>query len=194
MADDGVQRSSLAYRKAKADIWAGKVPPKYTRLLPYITGSPVLEIGSAEGVLSLMLARRGAKVTGLELREERHREALRLREHWGVKGTTLFVGDIREHLHLLQGKATLVAVRTMYYLRADAPAVIAYAAAEGVSRVVLCGNGNRAARHSFNPHDTVGYFNRWASVPGMRLLLESAGYTIDTVVAEGDPIVVGIVR
>ena len=47
MADGA--RGSLAYRKARAEIWAGQVPEKYTRLLPYIEGSPILEIGSAEG-------------------------------------------------------------------------------------------------------------------------------------------------
>jgi hypothetical protein len=185
---------SLAYRKAKADIWAGKVPAKYTRLLPYITGSPVLEIGSAEGVLALLLTRRGAKVTGLELREERHREALRLREHWrmsGVPHCRFFVGDIRDHLHLLNNVQTLVAVRTIYYLRADAPGVLACAASTGVRRVVLCGNRNRAAQSEREPTTELGQFNRLASLDGMRELLTGAGYSIDTVVAKGDPIVVG---
>lgn len=188
MGDGG----SLAYRKARADIWAGRVPAKYTRLLPYITGSPVLEMGSAEGVLSLLIAKQGQKVTGLELREERHLEALRLRKHWGVKGATFFVGDIRDNLHLLTGIRTFVAVRAIYYLRNDAGAVLAHCATAGIGRVVLCGNGNRAEQWRTDPLTALGRFNRLASVDGMRDALQGAGYRIETVIAEGDPIVVGV--
>ena len=46
---------SLAFRKNEAAIRRGEVPDKYTRLLPYITGERILEIGSAEGVLALLL-------------------------------------------------------------------------------------------------------------------------------------------
>jgi hypothetical protein len=186
------ERSSLAYRKAKSEIWAGQVPPKYTRLLPYIDGSPILEIGSAEGVLSLMLAQRGAEVTGLELRPERHADAMKLRKQWQVWNCALRVGDIREHLDLLQGVETLIAVRTIYYLREDAPAVIAFAATAGVRKVVLCGNVNRADQSRRFPHSDLGRFNRLASIEGMRDLLTGASYRIGIVVDHGDPIVVGV--
>ena len=190
MGVDALQRSSLAYRKWRSEIWQGRVPEKYTRLLPYIQGSPILELGSAEGVLSLLLAKRGGDVIGLELRPERHEEALRLKRAWS--GRAKFVcGDIREHLHLLQRVETLVAVRAIYYLRNDAPAVMAFAAAAGIRRVVLCGNGNRAARYQHNPHDDLGKFNRLASVEGMSELLARAGYSIAQLVREGDPIVIG---
>lgn len=192
MPDDGMERASLAYRKARTAIWEGQVPEKYTRLLPYIEGSPILEIGSAEGVLALLLAKRGADVTALELREERHHEAMRLRKRWQAYRCALRLGDIREHLDLLKGVETLVAVRAIYYLRSDAPAVIAFAATAGVRRVVLCGNRNRAAQSVAQPESELGRFNRLASVPGMRELLEGAGYRIDKVIAEGDPIVVGL--
>lgn len=192
MPDDGTQRNSLAYRKSKADIWAGKIPAKYTRLLPYIEGTPILEIGSAEGVLALTLAKRGGRVTGLELREERHAEAMRLRTHWRVTGCTLMQGDIRENLDLLRGITTLVAVRAIYYLRADAPGVLASAASAGVGRVVLCGNRSRADQWKRFPDTDLGRFNRLASLEGMRDLLTGAGYRIDTVVDHGDPIVVGV--
>lgn len=194
MPDDGLQPSSLAYRKSRDEIWAGKIPAKYTRLLPYIVGSPVIEMGSAEGVLSLLIAKQGAKVTGLELRQERHQEALRLREHWGVKGCTFFVGDIRENLHLLNGMQTFVAVRAIYYLRNDAGAVLAHCASAGVGRVVLCGNRNRAAQSQREPESDLGRFNRAASLEGMHDLLVGAGYGIETFVRDGDPIIVGFLQ
>jgi hypothetical protein len=189
MADGA--RGSLAYRKARAEIWAGKVPEKYTRLLPYIEGSPILEIGSAEGVLALLLAKRGAEVAGLELRSERHRDALKLKAHWGIERCHFFLGDIRECVDLMAGVETLVAVRTIYYLREDAPAILAFAAHYGIRRVVLCGNRNRALRHEAHPNDEQGRFNKPASIGGMRELLERAGYRVVMIVREGDPIVVG---
>jgi SAM-dependent methyltransferase len=185
-------RSSLGYRKAREEIWAGQVPVKYTRLLPYIEGSPILEIGSAEGVLALMLAKRGAEVTALELRPERHADAMRLRKQWRVWNCALRVGDIRENLDLLQGMKTFVAVRTLYYLRDDAPAVIAFAAQAGVRRVVLSGNSNRARQSATHPESELGRFNRLASVAGMSEVLTGAGFKVVTVVEEGDPIVVGV--
>ena len=191
MGADAVQRSSLAYRKARSEIWQGRIPAKYTRLLPYIEGSPILEVGSAEGVLSLLLAQRGAEVTGLELRPERHAEAMKLRKQWQVWNCALRVGDIREHLELLKGVETLVAVRAIYYLRVDAPAVMAFAATAGVKRVVLCGNGNRAEQWKRFPDSDLGRFNHLASVEGMRSLLMGAGFKVQTVVEHGDPIVVG---
>ncbi len=67
--------------------------------------------------------------------------------------------------------------------------------------VVLCGNQNRAwqyrrAKWSWllgKPIETsnVAKYNFYASIKGMTQLLEGCGYTIETVVADGDPIVVG---
>ena len=172
------------------------MPRKYTRLLPYITGHRILEIGAAEGVLSLLMAERGAHVTALELREERHLEAKALQAHWLADGRhvgacTMRLGDIREHLSLFENVDTLVAVRTVYYLRDEAPRVLEAAYAAGVSSVVLCGNANRAARYRQNPHDELGRFNRLASGEGMEWLLQYAGYQIEKADAVGDPIVVG---
>ena len=63
---------SLAFRKNEAAIFRGDVPQKYLRLLPFIQGNKILEIGSAEGVLSLLLAKQGKEVIALERDEGRH--------------------------------------------------------------------------------------------------------------------------
>ena len=50
------KHGSLEYRKNKDAIKQGQIPSKYTRLLPFIAGDRILELGAAEGVLSLLLA------------------------------------------------------------------------------------------------------------------------------------------
>ena len=199
MPDDTAVPASLAYRKARPAIWAGLVPVKYTRLLEHIRGPRVLEIGAAEGVLSLLLSReqRVDQAVAVELRIDRHEEGLRLRQHWlaehgfDVTRCLMVCADIRERLDLLEGVDTLVAVRAIYYLRDDAPKVLEAAAEAEVPRVVLCGNRGRQEVYRAQPTSELGRFNRYAAVDGMTALLEGAGYRIETIVDEGDPIVVG---
>lgn len=186
---------SLAYRKNEAAIRVGNVPEKYTRIVPYVPGKKVLEIGSAEGVLALLLAKAGKHVTALEKSQERHDDAVRLRECWGmdVNGPRLINGSIAEHPELLVegGFDTLVAVRVIYYL-GDALESVFRLASRHIPNVVLCGNKNRAARwHEGNPDPPLGEMNKYASAVGMAELLERNGYTVTETVLEGDPIVVG---
>ena len=113
---------SLEYRKNKNAIKEGNIPAKYTRLLPFISGDRILELGAAEGVLSLLLAERKHKVYALELRPERHEEAKRLQQLWQSQGRDvssceMVLGDIRQKRELLPKVDTLVAVRSIYYLR-----------------------------------------------------------------------------
>jgi SAM-dependent methyltransferase len=189
--NDAEMTASLAYRKNEAAIIAGDVPVKYTRLLPFITGERILEIGSAEGVLSLLLARQGKQVTALERKAERHEAAQRLRDSWAVKGVRLICGDIRNNLFRFHGIDTLVAVRMIYYLGDELDEVFAEAALK-IPNLVLCGNKNRAQwwRDGIpNRNDRAD--NYYASHEGMTDLLLRHGYRIKTVIEEGDPIVVG---
>lgn len=181
---------SLAYRKNERDILRGDVPEKYTRLLPYITGETVLEIGSAEGVLALLMVRDGKIVTALERQKDRHDQALALRKAWGLDRGLFVNGDISENLHLLEGVDTLVAVRMVYYLRDQLDAVFSEVAAK-VPTVVLCGNKNRAARWRQGIREETKADNYYASQEGMRALLERHGYQVIAEETEGDPIVVG---
>jgi hypothetical protein len=185
--------ASLAYRKNEAAIQRGDVPQKYLRLLPYITGNRILEIGSAEGVLALLLAKQGKDVIALERQPDRHAAALRLQDAWGIEeNSVLFgLGDIRDNLSRLEGIDTLVAVRMIYYLRDDLDTVFAEVAKK-VPNVVLCGNRNRADRFRAGVQDKPdGPRNYYASRDGMKDLLERHGYRIVKEVIEGDEIVVG---
>lgn len=199
MPNDALMAASLAYRKNEAAIIAGDVPAKYLRILPHIRGNRILEIGSAEGVLSLLLARDGygnkQVVIGLEKQPARHASALRLRQEWAgyeFAGEVAFEnGAIQDRLDLLNEIDTLVAVRVIYYLGDDLDLVFEKVARK-VPNVVLCGNGNRANwwRQGIpNRNDRAD--NYYASHEGMTDLLLRHGYRIKTVIEEGDPIVVG---
>jgi hypothetical protein len=191
---------SLAYRNNEREILRGRIPKKYTRILPHIPGERILEIGSAEGVLALCLARAdmGAKkeVIALERRQDRHESALALHSNWArvfkFQCHPAFVcGDIGDHLDLLDGIDTLVAVRMIYYLRERLDEVFAEVARK-VPNIVLCGNRNRADRHALGfPDKPDGPLNLYAGSKGMRELLMRHGYRIASEVTEGDEIVVG---
>jgi SAM-dependent methyltransferase len=187
---------SLAYRKNEVAILRGEVPDKYTRLLPFIPGSRILEIGSAEGVLALLLARQGRHVTALEKSEDRHHAAMKLYAQWaareeGFEAPTFINGDIAENLWTLQSKDTLVAVRMIYYLGDRLDQVFADVA-KHIPAVVLCGNRNRAASwRAGDPATDSKADNYYASREGMTDLLTRHGYRITQTVCEGDEIVVG---
>jgi hypothetical protein len=190
--------ASLAYRKNHDAIWSGDAPFKYQRVLAHVTEGPVLEIGAAEGVLALLMAERGLDVTALELRRERHEAAVALQRHWleldrKVGSASMMLGDIANGLDLLGGFQTLVAVRVIYHLRDRVGEVIGAAHERGVRNVVLCGNRNRAAMFYKNQgvDNSLGRFNYYASVDGMIEALTSAGYKVEDIVEQGDPIVVG---
>jgi hypothetical protein len=185
--------ASLAYRKHEAAILRGDVPDKYLRILHHVPGKKVFEIGSAEGVLSLLLARQGKEVIALERSQERHEAAQRLRDAWGmdVSGPRFICGDIRSNLPRLKGVDTLLAVRVIYYLGKDIDRVFG-AVSQMVPNVVLCGNKNRAARwRAGTPDEPLGEDNRYAASEGMTDLLLRHGYKIKTQVMDGDEIVVG---
>jgi len=190
-------KGSLAYRKNEAAIKRGDVPEKYTRLLPHIPGNRILEIGSAEGVLALLLAREGRHVTAVEKSEERHGAAGQLYGEWLAREmrfhAPVFVNDsIGNRLDLLNGIDTLVAVRSIYYLGDELDRVFSKAAQKKVRNIVLCGNRNRAEgyRRGERATDTKAD-NYYASREGMRDLLIRHGYSIASEVLEGDEIVVG---
>ena len=188
---------SLAYRNNKGAIWQGDIPEKYSRLVELVPGERILELGAAEGVLSLILAQ-SQKVLALELKQSRHEEALRLQASWRQRGLDvdrceMIHGNIAERFDLLDSVDTLVAVRSIYHLREDLDAVFD-AVGQRVPNVVLCGNANRARQYHAAKGRTNGGggdFNYFASVEGMIAVLEARGYTIVRVVAQGDPIVVG---
>lgn len=200
MPEDSVVVKSLAYRKNEDAIWRGKVPDKYARILPHIPGRRIIEIGAAEGVLALLLADRGRWVLAVERREERHNAAVQLQARWAalgrkVDGCKMIKADIIKSPELLQGMDCLVGVRVIYHLREAAKEVIAAASAANVRHVLLCGNKNRAERFNAGaPDEGLGEWNYYSTIKGMSELLKNAGYRIEKIISDGDPIVLGAHR
>ncbi len=196
----GPHMGSLAYRENREAIRNGDVPAKYTRIVPLVPGRRVLEIGAAEGVLSLLLALDKEVVFALDGEEPRHAEALRLQTIWRSRDERfgrceMILGEFRNRLDLLDQVDTLVAVRMIYYLEEDMQQVFEKVA-QKVENVVLCGNAHRAAywaktKGTGLPRRGFGPYDYYASLEGMKSLLEGVGYRITTEVSEGDPIVVG---
>lgn len=189
---------SLAYRTNETAILRGNVPDKYTRILPYIPSGRVFEMGSAEGVLALLLAKQGQAVTAMEKNRDRHNAAQRLFTEWRERRLLPDVFDIgftnggmQDNLDLLPGHDVFVGVRSIYYLRSDIDTVFAEVA-KHIPAVVLCGNKGRARRyHEGNPDHPLDEFNYYAGAAGMKDLLTRHGYRITDEVTEGDAIVVG---
>jgi hypothetical protein len=194
--------ASLAYRKNQSDILRGDVPGKYRDLIQYVPGDRVLEIGSAEGVLALLLAREGKDVTAMERQFSRHQEAIALRDEWlragilpEVARTGHVHGDIVQAIDLIEPDVfdTLVAIRMIYYLGEHLDPVFEQVA-RAIPNVVLCGNGNRAERwRNGIPADDTKADNFYASREGMTELLKRHGYRIvqEGSVNKGDEVVVG---
>ena len=105
----------------------------------------------------------------------------------------MVLGNIKQQLHLLKSVDTLLAVRSIYYLRTDLADVFD-AVGRQLPNVVLCGNRNRARKYAEshgNPDDPLGKDNYFATLEGMTSLLEGCGYAIVASIADGDPIVIG---
>ena len=192
-------KGSLAYRENKEAILRGEIPGKYTRIAQLVPGRRVLEVGAAEGVLALLLAREKEQVYALDRNIDRHEEARRLQAAWRKKGDDvercrMIFGDLRERLDLLTRVDTLVAVRSIYYLRSDLRRVFG-SIGRHVDNVVLCGNAEREADYLQTGGDTgsgLGPHEYYATLEGMTSLLEESGYRIVRTVSDGDPIVVGV--
>ncbi len=149
--------------------------------------------------LALLLAQTKHRVIALEQNRERHEEALTPAK--AVAGNRPRCRPLRDGARgypgtaeLLESVDTLIAVRSIYYLRDTIRPVFA-AVSRHVENVVLCGNKNRARHYhelSGKPDDPRGPFNYFATLERMTSLLGDCGYRIARSVAEGDPIVVGI--
>ena len=192
-------KPSLAFRNSVDKIYQGRVPKKYTRLVPYIQGNTVLEVGAAEGVLSLLLVQDKGRVVGIERNEARFREALKLQQVWKEQGKKVdnchfHNVDIANNLNLLEGIDTFVAIRTIYYFKENMDKIFSEIS-KRCRFIVLGGNKNRAVGYAKGTYiGNVAENNYFASIAGMKEIAAQYGYAIETEISENsgeDPLVVG---
>lgn len=190
-------RGSKEFRLNREKIERGGVPEKYYRILPFVPGDRVLEIGAAEGVLSLLLSEKKQRVVALDHQQERCDDAIALRSKWSAAGfdvdrLEVECGDIRDRSDLLEGMDTLLAVRCIYYLREDIVPLFERFG-EHFEHIVLVGNGYRTRRWfdgRGQPRPDKYAYDWYATLDGMWSLLERSGHEIVHAVPDGDPIVV----
>ncbi len=81
MADDWVAAGERAWAKTEPSWGIWEVPDSEVRLLPEdMTGLDAIELGCGTGYVSAWMARRGARVTGIDLSERQLATARRLRD------------------------------------------------------------------------------------------------------------------
>lgn len=81
--------------KSKYALRAYAHKMQYESVLSYVRpGVKVLDAGCGDGVLSLMMARKGAAVTGVDLSSPNIESALRRAKESGITNTSFIVGDV----------------------------------------------------------------------------------------------------
>jgi len=188
---------SIAFREYEEMLRKGEAPVRYQRLLPYIKGDSVLEIGAAEGIFSLLLTQTKRRVVSVDITPARHEGAKKLQDLWLQAGDShaakceYICGDIFERFDLLVGIDTVVASRVIYYFQERLDDLME-AIAKNARHVVLVGNADRAeAWETRGDGMKIGKYAYYATTAGMTELLQKHGYTVtDTMMIE-DPVVVG---
>lgn len=193
--------NSVDYLAHEEMLKEGSLPEKFARLLPLIEGECILEIGSAEGILAMALTASKSKVVSLDITPARQDAGKKLQETWiragreEVKKCEFICGDIFERFDLLKDADTVIASRVIYYFHEAMHDLISACAGHGVSGIVLVGNEYRAGEWDRNRDGKeLGKYAYYSTIAGMKELLEKHGYSVATVIPEGDPVVVGHLR
>ena len=183
------------------NIYCGKVPDRYERVASATPGLKVLEMGSADGTQSLVLAREKEAVCGVELMEMQYHTALDLKQRWLQNGIVInncnFIhGGIQEFKSALDAYDTVLMSRVLYHLRSDIDDVMVAITQSNVSNIVLVGCPERARRfrEGGSHGDELGKYAKFATKEGMEEVLGKYGFLITKSTPDDtplDPIVVG---
>ena len=181
------KRHQVEFRKNEQAIRQGQIPNRLDEFAKLIPGESFVEVGSADGTLSLHLGRNGKKVFGVELTEYRHQKALELKEAWLNRGedvsqVNFICGDSRQAGPYLDQVETLVLSRTLYHLRADAEPLIARAKqSDALKNIAILGNRvkERVYLEGGNIRGLEKKYLALASLQGMSDLLTQNGFVIE---------------
>lgn len=182
------------FREYHEMISGGEIPPRYSRLVPFISGSSILDVGCGEGLLPLVLAK-PAKVVGIDISPKRVEIANDLLNgpYSAKKGFVSFIsGDAIQYICTSPLPETVVMNRVLYHFAQDVLLVRdALRKSTAVKAVVLVGN-NAKKNLTASEHD-LGKWVHYSTVEGMSKFLNEAGFTNVKIVeiSDSDPIVIG---
>jgi len=212
-----MSNNSLAFRHNEEKILSGIIPTKYKKILKHVEGNNILEVGAAEGVLSLLVAKENPNrhVIGLERHSLRYETSIELQKRWAINNCKFIKGEFIENFHLLKGIDTFIGIRTIYYFLHDTDKIFSEIS-KNCSRLILGGNANRSfgsgAKRSikgiteisvsglnpnldYAPYQKVGRNpNYYASARGMEEIGKKYGYETELLINETnkiDPLYVG---
>jgi 2-polyprenyl-3-methyl-5-hydroxy-6-metoxy-1,4-benzoquinol methylase len=185
------------YRKNVQLIEGGDVPERYKTLAKHVPGKSIVEIGAGECILSLYLASQGKEVWAVDLSRKRTKEGERIKKIWQEQGKPVEQcrierGGTDKVIELLENADTLVAIHVMYHLEAKAVPFVKSIPAN-VKFIVMAGNRMRASQWQQNKgaDDSMGKWNYYASIEGMKELVLEAGFEPSVIDSGGSPIVIG---
>jgi hypothetical protein len=197
------ERHQIEYRKNKSEIARGVVPARYVRTAEKVPGQKILDIGSADGTLALVLAQSKQLVIGSELMRYRHRAALQTKNAWSQRGVPTdnvrFVNrSVKRIRPFLKEVDTVVISRALYHFREDAFWLFRQIEkSPNIHHVALFGNREKEREwlttRGTNPG--LGKYLALATQNGMEDILTRHGFTIEASIPSTrteDPVVIGV--
>jgi 2-polyprenyl-3-methyl-5-hydroxy-6-metoxy-1,4-benzoquinol methylase len=187
--------SSIAYGRNREENWNAVPLAKFERLIPLIPGKSVVEIGAAEGILSLTLAPHKERVRAIEIAPIRHERGVQLKERWRelgkpVDNVEMILADIFARPEVLDGYDTLLASRVIYYFGDRLNEFMANAS-KSVRYVCFIGNETRARLYRKGAYKELGEeYAKYTTAPGMCELVERHGFRVINTIVDGDPVVI----
>ena len=170
----------------KEAISRGEAPVRYHEIAEIVPGDRVLEIGSADGTQSLVLAEKKQAVHGLELMPQQFETSLELKDAWlalgkKVENCQFHKGDIGSNFELLADVDTVLASRVIYHLRAGIVPFFEKIEKSGhIKNLVLIGCPRREKKWSQfgETGDSMGRYAYYASLEGMIDVATKYGFEV----------------
>ncbi|SMF57907.1 hypothetical protein SAMN02982989_0657 [Xaviernesmea oryzae] len=185
---------SIEFDANKDAHWNGQPVPKFERLVPIMPGSSLVEIGAAEGILSLTLAPHKERVRAIDITPNRHQKALELKARWlelgkRVENCEMVLGDALKNPELISGFDTLMASRVIYYFGTFLEEFMDNVR-KNVDNVCFIGNPVRTAQFNQGKTGKLGEYAKYATIPGMIELVERHGFKVTHVDETLDPLII----
>ncbi len=190
-----------AFEKHREEIFKGLVPERYSEIAGYVPGAKVLDVGSADGTLTVYLATSKKEVHGSEISKARFQTSLKLKKAWLQQGLisdncTFYHRKVTDLEDLLSIVDCVVLIRVLYHLKEDADKLFSMIARKSnIKYVAVCGNASKEKKlERDEPISGLEDFAVLATEKGMIDFLESHGFMIKQQVrlkSTGDCLLVG---